>query len=200
MSTKTRYGAVLVKREPSERYYGVKHLRTQCTHRPWGHVPCRLRAQWPTPGSASMLRCERIAVAGKAPGDARWQGGVLASLRFFVIFAGLAVAGTAAGETWRGFVVAPEHRCSPCDRKRDYRYPQPVEQNIVRCSGVVYGPCTGICFSSTTDTDIERIVATSDDLPPPGGPLGMLVYREPWLNSLMPGWSPSQSARISCGE
>ena len=132
-----------------------------------------------------MLRLERTAVAGKAPGDARWQGGVSAGLRFFVIFAGLAVAGTAAGETWRGFVVAPEHRCSPYDRKRDYRYPQSVEQNIVRYLGVVYGPYTGICFNSTTDTDIERIVATSDDLSPPGGQLGMLVYREPWLDTLM---------------
>ena len=33
----------------------------------------------------------------------------------------LGVAG--AAETWRGLVVAPEHRCSPYDRKRDYPRP-----------------------------------------------------------------------------
>ena len=24
------------------------------------------------------------------------------------------------GETWHGLVIAPEHRCSPYDKKRDY--------------------------------------------------------------------------------
>ena len=31
-----------------------------------------------------------------------------------------------ATETWRGLVVAPENRCSPYDRKRDYPYPQSI--------------------------------------------------------------------------
>ena len=56
--------------------------------------------------------------------------------------------GTASAETWRGLTVAPEHRCSPYDRKRDYRYPQSIEQNIVGQLGAVYGPYTGTCFAS----------------------------------------------------
>ena len=69
--------------------------------------------------------------------------------------------GTAA-ETWRGLVVAPEHRCSPYDKKRDYPYPQSIEREIVRRLGAVYGPYTGICFASTRQTDIEHMVAASE--------------------------------------
>ena len=65
-------------------------------------------------------------------------------------------------ETWRGLVVAPEHRCSPYDRKRDYPYPQSIEKDIVRGLGRVYGPYTDSCFASTRQTDIEHIVATSE--------------------------------------
>ena len=68
----------------------------------------------------------------------------------------------APAETWRGLVVAPEHRCAPYDKKRDYPYPQSVEADIVRALGAVYGPYTGTCFSSTSDTDIEHIVAASE--------------------------------------
>ena len=50
----------------------------------------------------------------------------------------IGVAGAAA-ETWRRLVVAPEHRCSPYDKKRDYPYPQLVELDIVRELGAVYG-------------------------------------------------------------
>ena len=71
------------------------------------------------------------------------------------------VAGAAA-ETWRGLIVAPEHRCAPYDKKRDYPYPQSVERDIVRELGAVYGPYTGRCFASTADTDIEHIVAASE--------------------------------------
>ena len=40
-----------------------------------------------------------------------------------VLVAGaLALASAASAETWRGLVVAPEHRCSRYDRKRDYPY------------------------------------------------------------------------------
>ena len=45
-----------------------------------------------------------------------------------------------AAETWRGLTVAPESRCSPYDKKRDYPYPQSVERDIVRELGAVYGP------------------------------------------------------------
>ena len=68
----------------------------------------------------------------------------------------------ASAETWRGLTVAPEHRCAPYDKKRDYPYSQSVERDIVRALGSVYGPYTGTCFSSTRETDIEHIVAASE--------------------------------------
>ena len=67
-----------------------------------------------------------------------------------------------SAETWRGLAVAPEHRCSPYDRKRDYPYPQSIEQDVVRRLGGIYGPYTDTCFASTKQTDIEHIVATSE--------------------------------------
>ena len=69
---------------------------------------------------------------------------------------------TASADTWRGLTVAPEHRCAPYDKKRDYPYPQSVEREIVRALGAVYGPYTGTCFASTSETDIEHIVAASE--------------------------------------
>ena len=39
---------------------------------------------------------------------------------------------------------------------------QSVERDIVRELGAVYGPYTGRCFASTTETDIEHIVAASE--------------------------------------
>ena len=69
---------------------------------------------------------------------------------------------TSAAETWRGLVVAPEHRCSPYDR-RDYPYPQSVEPRIVAAyGGRVYGPYTGRTFANRRQTDIEHIVAVSE--------------------------------------
>ena len=85
-----------------------------------------------------------------------------AGLRWLFAIAALVLAGTALAETWRGVTVAPEHRCSPYDKKRDYPYPQSVEQEIVRELGAVYGPYTGTCFASTRDTDIEHIVAANE--------------------------------------
>lgn len=79
-----------------------------------------------------------------------------------VLLAGWPLSGPAAAETWRGLVVAPERRCSPYDRKRDYPYPPSIERHIVRRLGAVYGPYTGTCFGSMRDTDIEHIVATSE--------------------------------------
>ena len=67
-----------------------------------------------------------------------------------------------ATDTWRGLMVAPEHRCSPYERERDYPYPQSMEQEIVRRLGGVYGPYTDTCFASARETDIEHIVATSE--------------------------------------
>ena len=74
----------------------------------------------------------------------------------------LGLVASASAEIWRGLTVAPEHRCSDYDKKRDYPYPQSVERDIVRELGAVYGPYTGRCFASTTETDIEHIVAASE--------------------------------------
>ena len=65
-------------------------------------------------------------------------------------------------ETWRGLVLAPEFRCSDYKKKRDYPYSQSVEQRIVDDLGAIYGPYTGTCFQSTSETDIEHIIATSE--------------------------------------
>jgi len=78
-----------------------------------------------------------------------------------VLFATPASAQDTPG-TWRGLVVAPEHRCSPYDKERDYPYPQSIEQAIVRRLGGVYGPYTDTCFATARETDIEHIVATSE--------------------------------------
>ena len=67
------------------------------------------------------------------------------------------LAGAASAETWRGLTIAPEHRCSPYDRKRDYPYPQSVEQDIVRALGAVCSPTTansgGGCNPVVTATE-----------------------------------------------
>ena len=76
--------------------------------------------------------------------------------------AALAAGPAAAAETWRGLVVAPEARCSPYERKRDYAYPQSVERDIVRRLGRIYSPYTNRCFGSTRETDIEHIVAAAE--------------------------------------
>ena len=77
--------------------------------------------------------------------------------------AGIANGGRAFGaETWRGLVIAPEHRCAPYDRD-DYPYSSSVEAEIVATmGGRVYGPYTGRHYSTTRQTDIEHIVAVSE--------------------------------------
>ena len=64
------------------------------------------------------------------------------------------------GETWRGLMVAAEHRCSPYDRD-DYSYPQSVEAEIADQLGGMWSPYDGTRFSSLAESDIEHIVATS---------------------------------------
>ena len=63
---------------------------------------------------------------------------------------------------WQGLVVAPESRCSPYDAD-DYRYPQSVEDRIIAELGGVYGPYTGRWFANKRETDIEHIVARSEE-------------------------------------
>ena len=61
-----------------------------------------------------------------------------------------------------GLTIASEYRCSPYDAD-DYPYSQSVEPRIVAdMGGIIYGPYTGIRFSSTRETDIEHIVARSE--------------------------------------
>ena len=67
----------------------------------------------------------------------------------------------AAGETWRGLVVAPEHRCAPY-RQSDYRYPPSVEPLIAAELGGLYSPYTGERFSSLRESDIEHLIARSE--------------------------------------
>ncbi|MDE2807442.1 MAG: excalibur calcium-binding domain-containing protein [Gemmatimonadota bacterium] len=78
-----------------------------------------------------------------------------------IVCAALVWAGAASAETWRGLTVSPEHRCSPY-RAGDYSYPQSVEPLIVAQVGKVYGPYTGRCFASRSETDIEHMVARSE--------------------------------------
>ena len=64
--------------------------------------------------------------------------------------------------TWRGLTITAENRCSPYD-SNDYRYPQSVEAQIVAdMGGIIYGPYTGTHFDSTSETDIEHMVARSE--------------------------------------
>ena len=59
-------------------------------------------------------------------------------------------------------MAAAEQRCSDYDSD-DYRYSQSVEPRIVESmGGIVYGPYTGTWFGSTSETDIEHIVARSE--------------------------------------
>ena len=64
--------------------------------------------------------------------------------------------------SWRGLTVSTEHRCAPYDAD-DYPYAQSLEPQIVaQQGGRIYGPYTGTWFASTTETDIEHIVARSE--------------------------------------
>ena len=76
-----------------------------------------------------------------------------------LIAVALTLGAAQATETWRGLVVAEEHRCAPYDRD-DYPYPQSVEREIVaRMGGRIYRPYTGRHFDSRQQTDIEHMVA-----------------------------------------
>ena len=64
--------------------------------------------------------------------------------------------------TLNTLVVAPENRCSPYDPD-DYPYPPSVEAEIVSAmGGRIYGPYSGATFGSTSETDIEHMVAKSE--------------------------------------
>ena len=79
-------------------------------------------------------------------------------------------------ETWCGLVVAPENRCSPYERRRDYRYPASIERDILGArrggfsadrAGNINKPFPseyqhGVTFSSLRDTDIEHRVPCAE--------------------------------------
>ena len=105
------------------------------------------------------------AVLNAGPPPKARRGARLTPSLTLAFLAGLLTLGLthdASSETWRGLTITPEHRCAPYDKKRDYPYPQSVEHEIVRALGAVYGPYTGTCFASTSETDIEHIVAASE--------------------------------------
>ena len=65
-------------------------------------------------------------------------------------------------QTWRGLTIAEENRCSDYSAD-DYSYSSTVEGQIVtQQAGRIYSPYDGRYFASTTETDIEHVVARSE--------------------------------------
>lgn len=89
---------------------------------------------------------------------------IVPNILFMTLLCLYSFASLASGqERWRGLVVESEYRCSPYDKKKQYPYPQSVEDGIVnQMTGRVYGPYTGRYFVDDTETDIEHIVAASE--------------------------------------
>ena len=86
----------------------------------------------------------------------------LIALAMIAIAAAIASHSPAQAGSGLGLTVAPEHRCSPYDRK-DYPYPQSVELDLIAAmGGSIYGPYTGRYFPTRHHTDIEHIVAVSE--------------------------------------
>jgi hypothetical protein len=78
-------------------------------------------------------------------------------------FAFVSSAVVADDVMWRGLVIEPENRCSDYDKKKQYPYPQSVEDDIIAAmDGKIYGPYTGKYFKKKTETDIEHIVAAAE--------------------------------------
>ena len=59
----------------------------------------------------------------------------------------LVAAGAAEAESWRGLVVAEEHRWAPYDRD-DYPNAQSVEREIIEHLGTVLLYCRSACADS----------------------------------------------------
>ena len=67
------------------------------------------------------------------------------------------------GEEFMGITIAPENRCAPYNKKRDYPYSQSVEDRVIaEYGGVVYGPYENECFANKGETDIEHMVAAAE--------------------------------------
>lgn len=67
---------------------------------------------------------------------------------------------------WNGLTIAPENRCSPYDRKKQYPYSSRIEPKIAAASdlrpGEIYAPYSDVVLGSFKDTDIEHIVPLSE--------------------------------------
>lgn len=68
--------------------------------------------------------------------------------------------------TWNGLTIAPENRCSPYDKEKQYPYSSTIEPKIAAASdlrpGKVYAPYSNVILESFKNTDIEHIVATAE--------------------------------------
>ena len=75
----------------------------------------------------------------------------------------LLFTGSIHAETWMGLEIAPEDRCSPFDRDKDYPYSQSLEPKILeRMGGEIRCRYTGQVYDSLKETDIEHVVAVSE--------------------------------------
>ncbi len=73
----------------------------------------------------------------------------------------LCATASAQETTWRGLVVAPENRCAPYDRDA-YRYRPSVEHEIIARLGDIFSPYTCTRFGSSTETEVEHMIAVSE--------------------------------------
>ena len=102
---------------------------------------------------------------------------VILPLAMGLLLALALVSDVQACDSYCGLTVEPEHRCSPYDRAKDYRYPASIEWDIVERagynadkSGILDRPfpspyVAGLEFyriKGKGGTDIEHIVATSE--------------------------------------
>ena len=71
-----------------------------------------------------------------------------------------ALVGTASAESWRGLTVAPEHRCSPYDKKRDYLPAAARPFHAAQCrkigGTVVFHWCYPSCYHGTRSNAYGR--------------------------------------------
>ena len=65
---------------------------------------------------------------GSGRGDGRFRRLRAVGWILLGVLGAPALVDGARAETWRGLTVAPEHRCSPYDRKRDYECRQAEDQ------------------------------------------------------------------------
>ena len=101
----------------------------------------RLPARRNVAGDGVHVRGERVRLCGgRGLRPHRGRAGALCAA---LLAAVAGMHGAEAAQTWRGLVVAPEHRRTPYERG-DYPYSQSVEARIVASMcGRAYGPYTG---------------------------------------------------------